>query len=112
MKKILTVLMMLTMCLCVRAQSQYVETNGHFSKVRGRTSAYTDTLITQFTFGTDHLPIIIRKTDGYCYVWKTTKSGINIGKKYRSKVDEEVAKTVCSKLGIKYTYVSRKRSSK
>lgn len=111
MKKILTILVMFTMCLCANAQSQYVESNGHFSKVGGRTSAYTDTLVTKFTIGTDNLPIIVRKNDGYCYVWKTTKSGVNAGKKYRAKVDEGVAKAVCAKLGIKYTYIPRTKKS-
>lgn len=86
----------------VKASSSYV--------VKGNTYVQQKTQQTQTSFVWEDTkgevyPIWINKSNGRCFIKKTSKKS---GNEYNSYLPEEVAKDICYKLNVPYTYKPRK----
>lgn len=110
MKKfIFAAIMLLVVCgNCVNAQEVKREGNTFSFVSNGRSKAPKDTLQTQYDFADskgNHYPIVINKSSGRCYIWKTSSK---TGKLYKQYMKEEISREVCKLVGI--TYVEKKEN--
>ena len=102
MKKIFfTALMMLALCMNNSSAQNVVRNGNTFSQVNKSTSHKADTLVTSYVWQDSKgvkSPIIINKSTGRCYVWKTSKNN----KRYKKYMEPEVCKVICKELNIEY----------
>lgn len=108
MKKIIICIsMMLALGLVSNAQS--IQRQGNtFTQVTNR-SHKADTLVTQFKFKDSQnkeYSIIINKSTGACYVWRTSRNG----KLYKSYMKAEISQQICSELNVEYKPRTRTRN--
>lgn len=109
MKKFIVAAIMLLLFVSVNcANAQEVKREGNtFSFVSSsRASTKKDTLQTQYEFADskgNRYPIIVNKSSGRCYIWKTSSK---TGKLYKQYMKEEISREVCKLVGI--TYVEKK----
>lgn len=104
MKKFIVAAIMLLAVSGYCANAQEVKREGNtFSFVSsGRTSTKKDTLLTQYEFADskgNHYPIIVNKSSGRCYIWKTSSK---TGKLYKQYMKEEISREVCKLVDIAY----------
>lgn len=104
MKKFIIAAIMLLFVSGYCANAQEVKREGNtFSFVSSsRASTKKDTLQTQYEFADskgNHYPIIVNKSSGRCYIWKTSSK---TGKLYKQYMKEEISREVCKLTGIKY----------
>lgn len=102
MKKIIFVAVMLISCAFC-ANSQNVTRDGNtFRSVTNAQRAKADTLVTSFQYEDSRglkYPIVINKSTGRCYVWKTSAK---TGRLYKQYMNEKISKDVCQELNIIY----------
>ena len=94
-------LIMMFSILTLSAQS-FVINGNDYTTTSSRSSNYVET---PYTYKGDK--IYINKTNGRCVVYKISKTS---GKKYSQAIPEDIAKDVCRKMNIAYTYVPKKRN--
>ena len=107
MKKLFIAVMLLCLCMNNSSAQEVVRNGNTFSQVNKSTSHKADTLITSYVWQDSKgvkSPIIINKSTGRCYVWKTSKNN----KRYKKYMDAEICQTICRELGIEYKSRNRK----
>lgn len=89
--------------LTLSAQSFVLQGNNYTptEQTSGRSSAY---IATPYFYKGD--TIFVNRNNGRCVVHKTSK---NTGKRYSSPIPEDIAKDVCRKMNINYTYQKKQR---
>lgn len=105
MKNLIFAAMMLFLCVNNSSAQSVIRNGNTFTVVNNKKSHKADTIVTQYILaGTDEqYPIIVNKNSGRCYVWRTSRK---TGKKYKMYLTgnrEDIARTICKELGIKYT---------
>lgn len=100
MKKLFIAAIMLFSLGVNNSTSQTIVRNGNVFQSHGRTSHKADTLVTTYKFesGGTQYPIIINKSSGRCFIWKTSRNG----KLYKMYMKPEVSQAVCRELNIEY----------
>ena len=82
--------------------SNVVRNGKTFEIVKQSVQQPKDTLVTEYTFkdskGVEY-PIIINRSSGRCYIWKTSSKTGNL---YKSYMKEEIAVQICRELNIAY----------
>lgn len=111
MKKILAFLFIFCGCfsflsMCC-AMDSYAQEPQSFT-LNGKTFVQQTTKHTKDTLQTDYswqdskgvnYPIVVNKSSGRCYIWKTSSK---TNKLYKMYLKEDVSRKVCSLLGIQY----------
>lgn len=97
MKKIFIAVMMLMSITCT---GQVIRNGKTFTKVSNKTTAKSDTIVTDYTWQVkDTLyPIIVSKS-GSCFIGRISSK---TGKYYRSYLPKEVSAEISKELGIEY----------
>lgn len=102
MKKLFIAAIMLLSLSVNNSSAQVVRDGKIFKQVSNKQKAKADTLVTTFEFqdskGTKY-PIIINKSSGRCYIWKTSSKS---GKLYKSYMKEEISREIAKELNINY----------
>lgn len=102
MKKLFIAAIMLLSLSVNNSSAQVVRDGKTFKQVSSKQKAKADTLVTAFEFqdakGTKY-PIIINKSSGRCYIWKTSSK---TGKLYKSYMKEEVSREIARECNINY----------
>ena len=106
MKKILIMLLIAVFSMNVCAQSFVVKDNNIYTSVSSKKK--TEGKKTPYTYEArdgQKYPIYILP-DGRCY---TNRVSGTTGKEYRAYLKEEISKDICSKIGVKYTYIKKSK---
>lgn len=105
MKKILIILLIAVFSMNVCAQSFTVKDNTYTSVSAKKKTEGKKTPYTYEARDGQKYPIYILP-DGRCY---TNRISGTTGKEYRAYLKEEISKDICSKIGVKYTYIKKSK---
>lgn len=106
---IVGILMVISFCMCnaVHAETEIKREGNQFTQVSsGSRSQAKETEYTWRDLKTGKVYQVYICANGRCYVNRISQK---TGNPYRYYIDEEIAKTICSELGVEYTYVKKSR---
>ena len=106
-KLVFAAMMLLTLCMNnSNAQVKVVREGKTFKQVNKGRSHKADTLVTGFTYEYNGIkyPVVINKSTGSCYIWKTSKKG----RLYKQYMIPEISQQICKELNIEYKPKNRK----
>lgn len=106
MKKFFVSAMLLFGVCSINVNAQLVDKNGTvLVQAKSKTKTKKDTICTGMTWGPESLQVILRKDNGWAYVWRKSKKS---GRYYPVYLSEEEEKVVAGKFNINYTPHNRK----